>query len=120
MSALIPTCFRRFLSRRMTALGIVGALALAVLPSAADAHGPRDRGHWYGGPSVIVPPPGSRVIVVPGYRPPPPVVIAPPPYWGPPPRHHHRHRSWGNDWGPRPYSGPSVQFYGGWSSGRGW
>lgn len=138
MSALIPTFLHRILSRavpsalaagprpavRLAVLGIAGALALSVLPATADAHGPRDRGRWYGGspyggPTVIVPPPGSRVIVVPGYRPPPPVVVAPPPYWGPPPRHHH-HRSWRNDWGPRPYPGPSVQFYGGWSSGRGW
>ncbi len=139
MSALIPTFLHRILPRGMAAvsrpaarlavLGIAGALALGVFPTAADAHGPRDRGPWYGGPSyggppyggpsVIVPPPGSRVIVVPGYRPPPPVVIAPPPHWGPPPRHHH-HRSWRNDWGPRPYPGPSVQFHGGWSMGRGW
>lgn len=139
MSALIPTFLHRILPRGMAAvsrpaarlavLGIAGALALGVFPTAADAHGPRDRGPWYGGPSyggppyggpsVIVPPPGSRVIVVPGYRPPPPVVIAPPPHWGPPPRHRH-HRSWRNDWGPRPYPGPSVQFHGGWSMGRGW
>ncbi|MBK3801576.1 hypothetical protein GAY33_20550 [Azospirillum brasilense] len=134
MSVLIPTFLHRMRpsgvaavfrpAARVAVLGIAGALALAVLPTAADAHGPRDRGSWYGGPpyggpSVIVPPPGSRVIVVPGYRPPPPIVVAPPPYWGPPPRHHH-HRGWRNDWGPRPYPGPSVQFYGGWSAGRGW
>ncbi|MBK3775646.1 hypothetical protein JJL56_10205 [Azospirillum sp. YIM DDC1] len=134
MSALISTFLHRIRPQgmaaafrpaaRMAVLGIAGVLALAVLPTAAEAHGPRDRGSWYGGspyggPSVIVPPPGSRVIVVPGYRPPPPIVVAPPPYWGPPPRHHHR-RAWRNDWGPRPYPGPSVQFYGGWSSGRGW
>jgi len=112
MSALISTFLHRIRPQgmaaafrpaaRMAVLGIAGVLALAVLPTAAEAHGPRDRGSWYGGspyggPSVIVPPPGSRVIVVPGYRPPPPIVVAPPPYWGPPPRPHHP-RAPRHDW----------------------